>query len=564
MNKDVIYIDVEDDITAIIGKVKDAQQKIVALVPPKRIGVLQSAVNLHLLNRTAKQNNKQLVLISNNSALMALASAAKIPIAKNLQSKPELASIAALDVDDGEDVIDGAQLPVGELAKTADTIPVTAGVPLENPVIDEAVRENAAEVPARAVPPPPGQPLRKPRPKGGAKVPNFNKFRKKLVFIIAGIVLLIAFLIWAIFFASHAKIIITARTADEPANTQVTLSEGASTDLKDGTIKASTMEIKKDASVSFDATGTKETGTKAKGQVVFKNCETLSEQTIPAGTAVSASGMSYITQETASVPGGTGGFGGCSSPGESNPVTVRAQDIGDEYNTPSGTSFNVSGHSNNSTVLYFRAVASSDISGGDKREIKVVTADDVEKAKQKLTDQNGDDVKKQLTDQFDDTVTVLDDTFEANSSDVVSEPAVGQESRDGNAKLTSNVTYSLTGVEKAETNRFLDAYFAQKLESEKDRRVYDNGADKVTFKGITKNDNGYSAQLLATAQIGPKIDDDAIKSSAKGKRYGEIQTSIESVEGVDDVDVKFSPFWVSKAPNDTKRISIEFKLDESK
>src|SRR5690606_16820049 len=123
MNKDIIYIDVEDDITAIIGKVKDAKETIVALVPPKRIGVLQSAVNLHLLARAAKQGEKKLVLISNNSALMALASAAKIPVAKNLQSKPEMAEISALDVDDGEDVIDGAQLPVGELARTVDSAP---------------------------------------------------------------------------------------------------------------------------------------------------------------------------------------------------------------------------------------------------------------------------------------------------------------------------------------------------------------------------------------------------------------------------------------------------------
>jgi len=49
MNKDVIYIDVEDDITAIIGKIKASSEKIVALVPPKRVGVLQSAVNLRLL-----------------------------------------------------------------------------------------------------------------------------------------------------------------------------------------------------------------------------------------------------------------------------------------------------------------------------------------------------------------------------------------------------------------------------------------------------------------------------------------------------------------------------------
>ena len=36
MNKDVIYVDVDDDVTAIIGKIKNAKEKIIALVPPKR------------------------------------------------------------------------------------------------------------------------------------------------------------------------------------------------------------------------------------------------------------------------------------------------------------------------------------------------------------------------------------------------------------------------------------------------------------------------------------------------------------------------------------------------
>src|ERR1700745_4045027 len=113
--KDVIYIDVEDDITAIIGKVKAGKEKIVALVPPKRTGVLQSAVNLRLLARTADTDGKRLVIITNNSALSSLPASAQIPVAKNLQSRPEIAEIPALEVDD-EDIIDGEQLPIGEHA----------------------------------------------------------------------------------------------------------------------------------------------------------------------------------------------------------------------------------------------------------------------------------------------------------------------------------------------------------------------------------------------------------------------------------------------------------------
>lgn len=436
MNKDVIYIDVEDDITAIIGKVKDANEKIVALVPPKRIGILQSAVNLRLLARAATQSNKRLVLISNNSALMALASAAKIPVAKNLQSKPELAEIPALEVDDGEDIIDGSNLPVGELARTADRPASSASISDE--AFDQVMGGDKPL--AKAAPPAAGQLPPKPKAKNGPKVPNFNKFRKKMVLIIAGGVLLLAFLIWAIFFAPRATVVITARTTDSSMNASVKLVDQAATKLSASTIKTLSKTMKKDASISFDATGTKDVGEKAKGQVYFENCETPTAQSIPAGTTISANGQNYITLETASVPGGSGGFGGCSTPGRSASVGIQASDIGEGYNTPSGTRFSASGHANNSSVQYFRATASTDVSGGSKKQVKVVTDDDVKRAVDQLNSQSGEEAKKQLAEQFDDDVAALDQTFKADQSEVKPSPAVGAEAADGKAKLTGSIT----------------------------------------------------------------------------------------------------------------------------
>lgn len=188
MNKDVIYIDVEDDITAIISKVKSAKEKIVAIVPPKRVGVLQSAVNLRLLARAANQANKHLVVITNNPALSALAAAAALPVAKNLQTKPGLAEIPALDVDDGEDIIDGAQLPVGDHAKTAVT---AAAVRTAIPVKDNTGTDAAVDQIAKAAAPGAGGTIASPKTKKGTKVPNFNMFRKKMVLIAGGGVLLI-------------------------------------------------------------------------------------------------------------------------------------------------------------------------------------------------------------------------------------------------------------------------------------------------------------------------------------------------------------------------------------
>ena len=549
MNKDVIYIDVEDDITAIIGKVKDSKEKIVALVPPKRIGVLQSAVNLRLLQRAATQSDKRLVLISNNSALAALAAAAKVPVAKNLQSKPELAEVSALSVDNGDDIIDGAQLPVGELARTADKSALGAAA-LSSP-LDEAISDNAAELGPRATPPAAGQPLKKPKSKTG-KVPNFNQFRKKLVFGIAGGVLLIIFLVWAIFFAPSATVIITARTTDSSANAKVALGDSVSTSMSDGTVKTMTETLKKDTTVNITPTGSKEVGEKAKGTMEITRTSVSNQtMTVPAGTSFSSSGRTFVSTESATLSGTTVGPSGIVQ--DSATVNVQATEIGDEYNLSSrGYNSNVSGID----------AEGSDMSGGSSKTVKVVSEEDAQKAMDELEQQNSDDIKSGLKEKFNDTYIVLDTSFKTDKGNPEVKPGVGQEVS-GTATLSATITYSLSGVAKADVSKFLDDYFKDQIKGLDDRRIYDNGADKASFTDITPAEKGFTANLIATAKIGPKIEDENVKEQAKGKRYGEIQSSIEAIQGVDNVDVKFWPFWVSTAPNDTKKIKVEFNLNES-
>src|SRR3989344_9308866 len=89
-DKDVIYLDIDDDITTIVGKVEGSKEKIVALVLPKRFATLQSIVNMRLLKRSADSASKSIVLITSESALLPLAGAASPHVAKNLQSKPEI------------------------------------------------------------------------------------------------------------------------------------------------------------------------------------------------------------------------------------------------------------------------------------------------------------------------------------------------------------------------------------------------------------------------------------------------------------------------------------------
>ena len=98
---------------------------------------------------------------------------------------------------------------------------------------------------------------------------------------------------------------------------------------------------------------------------------------------------------------------------------------------------------------------------------------------------------------------------------------------------------------KSDAKQFLDAYFAAKLNGKSDQYVYDDGVSGATFANVSVGTKGIlSGNLVTNGKIGPKIEDTTVKNAAAGKRYGEIQAALEGIQGVNSVDVKFSPFMI--------------------
>jgi len=544
MNKDVIYIDVEDDITAIIGKIKASSEKIVALVPPKRVGVLQSAVNLRLLERMAKNANKHMVLITNNQALIGLSAVAGIPVAKNLQSKPELAEIPALSVDDGDDIIDGAQLPIGELQKTAD-LADDGDASMNKAINSIAIDDKSVSVAAL------GATVAKKfnKAKTGVKVPNFNSFRKKLFIGIAAGVLLIGFLVWAALFAPAAKVIITARTTPASVNTTATLGGNAATDVAKGLIQSTFQTTKKDVSADFTATGSKDVGAKATGTMtVTRTSVSNSALTVPVGTSFTDGSLIFYSTQATTLAGTQVGPNGIVQ--DSATIKVVAANSGETYNL-SARSYqsDVSGISSDGSVM----------AGGTTKVVAVVTADDVQKAGAALVEQPSDQIKAQLVKQFTNGEVVIDDSFTIDHAPATSVPAIGAEAT-GPAKLTSSTTYTITAIAKSDLEIYLKANIEKQLVGKDTQRIYDDGISKVKLSGFAKAGDTSTVNIISTGQIGPKIDEAAIKEQVKGKIYGEAQSTLQAIDGVSNVDIQFSFFWVRTVPNNVDKITVEFKL----
>ena len=541
MNKDVIYIDVEDDITNIVSKIKDSKARIVALVPPKRVGILQSAVNMRLLNRAAENAEKRIVLITSDQALSGLAAAARIPVAKTLQSRPEIAEIPAIDVDDGDDVIDGSEIPVGELADKA----APKARNKADDAIDAAIAED--EKPSKPVKP------AKSAGKGKPKVPDFNVFRKKLVLIGGGVALFIVFMVWAIWFAPHATVVITAKTTTSTVDKSVTLKQDGKVDAANNIIKSLRQEQKKDISVDFTPTGKKKVGEKASGTMHLVRTSVSSlTLIIPAGTSFSSGDYTFVSTEPASLSGTSIGPGGVIQSVAT--VKVQATQVGSEYNLSSRSySSNVSGFSAAGTAM----------SGGSSREVTVVSADDVAKAKVKLDAQKDTSLQSAVKALFPSSSIVINESYQEARSNPTPSVAVDHEAS-GTVQLKTTVTASMQGIDRSDMKQFLEDTLKKEIGSKKNQKIYNDGSNEVKFAQYSERNNAVQVRLTANAKIGPEIDEHKVKEQVKGRNYGDVQSSLESIEGVQDVDTKFSPFWVRTVPNNDKHISIEFKLDNGR
>lgn len=538
MNKDVIYIDVDDDVTAIIGKIKTAKEKIVALVPPKRAGTLQSAVNLRLLDRMAKTSKKKLVLITNNAALIALAANAAIPVAKNLHTKPELVPVADASVDESEEIIDGADIPVGEHAKT---------VPVKDTSTEQARSAAIASIDIESEDG--GASAKKANvKKQKTKIPNFDSFRKKLFAAIALGLGIIALLVWMFVFAPAATIIVTARTTPAPLSTVVTLAVDGQTNVEESTLAAIIKEDVREETIDFQATGRRDVGERATGTVEFStNSISALGTTIPAGTQLtSGSGATFTTN--ASVTMTFDNYTGAE-------VGITAVNRGTNANGASGS---MSGAPSNIDSEIVGTTA-----GGTSEIVTVVSEDDIERARGDLIGRSTDEIREELIASFDDQTKPIPESFAIERGEISSVPAENAEvGSDGQATLTIETTYRMYGVNSEDLERFLKESLEAQLVGE-NQQIYNTGFDTAALSSFRADDDGVTASLTATGQAGPRIDEAEIKKQVQGKIFGEVQEDLQAIEGVQEVDVQFSYFWVRTVPNNPDRIEIEFQLQDA-
>lgn len=537
-NKDTVYVDVDDEITHIIDKVKSSDKKIVALVLPKRASVLQSIVNMKLLKRAAQGSKKSIVLITSETGLLPLAGAAGLHVAKSLQSKPEIPPTPEQTADtfEAEEIKDEG---------VADTLDKTASIGALSDAYKASKMDSDDEVVELDNVKPEPLTKGKPKKKRHLKVPNFERFRLGLVLAGLGVVLFVVGWILAVFVLPRATITIKTDTTSVVSAFDFTVSTNqAELDLEAKKIPAVIKEVKKTDTEKVPATGERDDGTKARGTVTLSvPCTAGDETVVAAGTAVSSGGNNYITQTNAKLDDHVPGCRFTKN------VNVVAAENGEKYNLDSGQVFTVAGHSNVS------ARNGSAIDGGTSKIVKIVTQKDIDDAVDKIQIRQSagasDEVEALLVAEG---LHPVRQTLKSTEPKIESTPKADTEGDE--VTVTSEVTYTMLGINRSDLSSIIAADIEDEIDTEK-QVILQDGIDKAILR-INNNPEPNEAYLNFRTSVvaGPDIDEEGLKEIVRGKKRGEIEQYVSGLPGVRDVLVEYSPFWVYQTPKAANKINV--------
>ena len=586
MNKDVIYIEAEDDITDILAKIKNAKNKIVALVPPKKAGVLHSAVNFKLITKTATKAEKSVVLVSSDESLTRLAGTANIPVAKTLQSKPRVPQLddavefgeaddnpvieAESDIETGAKKIevksDEEASASPKEAKAAATKKTTkAAAAKKTPAEDDDIIEEE-------------KPTRK---KTASKVPNFKKYQKLIIAGVVGGVALIIFLVWALVFAPAVKIVVSMNTTPVSFAEKVDFTEvEENEDIDKGILYVESKSVTKSTKGEFQATGSIDKGEKATGTVTVKVNSPVSFDglsfnktiTVPSGTSFTYNGLKYISSNAATIKITRDNVGdatknckivsssiSCNLASDATAtISVVAAENGEKYNRGATTSGWTSGAGAVSVT------SSSAMVGGTSKVVKIVSANDLSEAEASLDMSIDNEARDELTQEFGDDYVLISSSFNSGDSKVSTSPAVNEEVGDGvTPQIVKEIKYTIFAVRKDDVERYITKIAEETMLGDDTQMIHDTGIDNAFVDGFKDAGNGvHNGKIKATVKTGPKISEEIVLEKSLGRKLGEVQTMIKSIKGVSKVELKPSYFWVSSVPNDANKVTIEINAAE--
>ena len=606
MDSYIIQIKSQDELTLLIDKIVSTEAQRVYLLIPENSRIAQHALNFRLLKREADALGKEIVIVSANPRVQALALKSSIQVhheteefklgareKNNSNAEAQPKRVGDITPPPASQFIKGTEIgEAGQGERGVAEVSVSSSNKKDSASFGgkEDAGNNLAErrvkTPNEAITKklfllpslgsvklllPKGNFRRdksKPNavPSGDLKIARLLDSRKKIsrgifsaskikVFkAILGFLVLISGSITAFTFYSilpSSKIFV--KPVSEDLSFELFIKGDANIseiNEKNLTIPSQIFEKTEEVSKVVKSSGEKEIKERERGRIRVYNSYSSEPQTLVKTTRfISEDGKIFRTTETIVVPGAK--VEGGEIVGSSIFVNVEGSETGAEYNI-GPSSFSIPGFKGTPKYLAFYGKSEESMSGGKIAKVKVITENDyntvVSHIERDLKTQSTESLKSLIPAGF----FVPDEAYEISDVSIISQSKIGDEAEA--FSVLGRVSLKAFAILEKDAFDLLSNDFTSRFPA---MRLSDNQA-KMTFDVKSKDfkDGIIGITLSSNMEAFAVISVDEMKEKVIGKSEVDVRRVLSSYPGVKEAKVTFWPFWVNSIPDDSSRIEI--------
>jgi len=624
-----LYIDIDEEITSIIDRVRKAEAKEVIIVAPKNAMLLQSIVNLRLLKKEADRRKKQLLIITQDKVGKKLIEKAGIlaqakkgkdiylnaepdeetyeplysreagEIKEELEKENENREIGSSDFfektaerpetgvvekKDGASPLPPKSTKSGKKTgkskvnmsdiviskphpkkKKAGKMDFPETVPGPELVVREGENDfSQSYAKSNAEPPRMSQVSIKKadkyfrgsrRAKKDFEIAKIDRGAKRYFIFFAGLFFLLAVLAAAWLSLPKATLALQLKNQEKSASLDLTAdAQAKSANADEKTLPANQEQAVKEISEDFDATGTKTGGKKATGKAVIYNEFSTEDQPLVATTRLeTGDGKIFRITENVVVPGVT------KLGNETRPGAIEADVVADqpgESGNIGPSDFRISGFKDTPPKYEkFYAKSAGPMTGGAEGETKIVTAQDIASAKEKIAA----DAKRAAIENLKSNLAADRKIFESAVQTDVANISVSD------AAGTEKEKFSATASAQASAISFSEADVKAILGAE----LTKSGAkaEEIAFQKplnyiLSESNIGQKMlkfQAKTDAKLAPDLDLENFKKGILGKSAADAQIYAKNFSAIEKMSISFWPFFVNRVPAREGRVEIEVR-----
>jgi len=538
---EIIYLEPDEEITSAIDKIKNAKAAKLGLVVPREATLLQSVVNLRLLAREAESLGKVIAIVTADRIGRNLAAQVGLAVYNSIEEQKP-AFLSPPPKPSSEEVIE-----IDMVEKPVEKEEAPPGVKVHH-FQDKSVlwRKKAAPIFQPKITTESGAKLAFSKAKDLARV-------KKIIWPITAIlVVLLGIAAYLLLPKATVKVYVSAEDLKKQVIVAVS-NQVKEASLEQSVVPGQLIDINLEKQDNFPATGKKNIGEKATGTLTVYNSWDSNSHSFDAGTKFSSSSKTFLATADFTIPGSSVREGNL-VPGTTS-VKIEAENPGEEYNVKAGR-FTILGLPAAEQDKIYGTLA-NDLTGGFSKEVQVVSKQDYDNAKKKLTDELTVQVKQEFEQKTKDK-KVLDKAVVIPDPEITTSANIDQEAKTFQMKVKFREQAMVFDFNNFKD--FITKLLAKQVPSDKMVAIPKDEDMGIIVDKTTYDKGEMNLTVNVNAKIATKISADKLKNAILGKKSTEAEQYIKSQEGVSKVEIKMRPsWWFLKIPNMERSVDVQIE-----